>query len=49
MKQKCDGDMWDYFSLKSRRLMKWRAGLDKSIKRRANKRIRQQGKVKGDE
>lgn len=44
MKQKCDGDMWDWFSLRSRRILSWRPGVAKKIKKRANKRIRQQGK-----
>ena len=36
--------MWDRFSLKSKRIMKWRAGVGKKIKSRANKQVRQQGK-----
>jgi hypothetical protein len=41
MKQKCDGDMWDWFSLKARRVYLWKAGMGKRIKKRANKRLRQ--------
>lgn len=44
MKQKCDGDMWDWFSLRTRRIMNWRAGTAKKIKRRANKQTRAKGK-----
>lgn len=40
MKQKCDGEMWDWFSLRSRRIMKWRPGQAKKIKKRANKQVR---------
>jgi len=44
MKQKCDADMWDWFSLKARRFHSWRAGKAKKIKKRANKQVRRQGK-----
>jgi hypothetical protein len=44
MKQKCDGDMWDWFFLKARRSLSWKAGEGKKIKKRANKQFRKQGK-----
>jgi len=48
MKQKCDGDMMDWHSKKSRRILKWKAGVAKRIKKRSNKRIRQRLKKSDD-
>lgn len=40
----CDGDMWDWFSKRCRRVISSRPGKGKTIKKRANKRIRKEGK-----
>ena len=44
MKQKLNGIEWDWTSLRSRRLLYWKSGVGKFIKRCMNKRLRQDGK-----
>ena len=40
-----NGDEWDAFSRRSRRLLRWRAGELKMIKRRFSRRMRKQAKL----